>query len=147
MSPYSIISAVIHNLQSINHLPSNRIIVTYNMHEEMPIDNIAMKVVVHNIIKNALEACPAEDMPYGYIHINVRKNDGKCLIEIKDHGIGISPTDMQNLFKPHWTKGKEGGHGFGLAFSKYVVEAHAGSIYASSCPGAGTTFCIYLPMS
>ncbi|MGB1655596.1 MAG: ATP-binding protein [Acidimicrobiales bacterium] len=39
-----------------------------------------------------------------------------------------------------------GGRGLGLAIAKTVLEAHGGTISASSAPGKGTTITLTLPV-
>lgn len=72
-------------------------------------------------------------------------------IEIADTGIGISATDIQQLFTPFERldaarRGIEG-TGLGLAVAKGLAEAMNGKLWLNSEPGVGTTICFELPAS
>ncbi len=71
-------------------------------------------------------------------------------ISVIDHGIGIPPDELAQIFNRfhrvssslvHDVKGA----GLGLALVKHIVESHGGRITVSSRPGAGSTFMIHLP--
>ena len=63
----------------------------------------------------------------------------KIQITIKDNGPGISPEDLPNIFKPFYTKKKEG-LGLGLYITKQLIEKNQGTIKIESSPGHGAAF-------
>lgn len=71
-------------------------------------------------------------------------------IEFKDNGIGFEEAYAERIFeifqRLHSSKTFEG-TGIGLAICKKIVDNHHGLISASSTPGEGATFTIYLPLS
>ncbi len=105
----------------------------------------AFKQIYTNLIKNAVEALPAngELMVYTHDYVNV---DGKQHIEITiaDNGPGISEDILPRLFSPvESTKG--GNHaGLGLTIVKNLVSELHGSISCRSSE-KGTSFHILLP--
>jgi signal transduction histidine kinase len=66
-------------------------------------------------------------------------------VAVQDTGVGIPPENMGKLFEPLFTT-KTKGIGLGLAVSQKLAEANGGRIEASSIPGRGSTFTVYLPV-
>jgi PAS domain S-box-containing protein len=65
-------------------------------------------------------------------------------IRVEDTGVGIAAGNMQKIFDPLFTT-KTSGIGLGLAVSKKLVEANAGTIEVESAVGKGTSFTLVLP--
>lgn len=71
-------------------------------------------------------------------------------ITIQDQGMGIHEKELPRIFEQFYTTDpsrKGNGSGLGLAIAKRIVEAHGGSITASSELGHGATFIIRLPLA
>ncbi|MEJ1237555.1 PAS domain S-box protein [Chryseolinea sp. T2] len=67
---------------------------------------------------------------------------------VTDNGIGFEQQYAKkifNMFQRLNRKEQYAGTGIGLALCKKIVEAHHGTISATSTPGLGTSFCITLP--
>lgn len=114
---------------------------------EMIGDATRIAQVVINVVANAIKFTPAG----GRIDIRAFVDDGFMRCEVSDAGPGISPEDLEKLFKP-FSQGDMsatrdyGGLGIGLSISKTLVEAHGGHIGVMSAPGKGSTFWFTLPM-
>ncbi len=68
------------------------------------------------------------------------------LVEVIDTGVGIKKEDMERIFEPFFsTKDVGSGTGLGLSTVYGIVHQTGGYIFASSAPGEGSTFSIYLP--
>jgi len=69
-------------------------------------------------------------------------------ISIADTGVGMDEETLRRIFEPFFTTKTMGrGRGLGLASAYGIIKNHGGIIGASSKPGGGTTFDIYLPAS
>lgn len=106
----------------------------------------ALKQIYTNLVKNAVEALPANGqiMVYTQGQVNV---DGKTYIEISvaDNGPGIRSEVLSQLFRPIQSE-KGGSHsGIGLSIVKKLVAELDGSISCRSS-SKGTNFQILLPV-
>jgi signal transduction histidine kinase len=104
------------------------------------------------LIDNAIKFSPKG----GAVNVRARivgEGDGRSVeFSVTDQGIGISPENMDNMFK-EFIQGDGtatrayGGLGLGLPFVQRVVKAHGGHIDASSEPGRGSTFEFQIPVA
>lgn len=104
-------------------------------------DGFWIKEVVHNLIDNSLKYTQK-----GSVVVNLQKQNDKVLLSVKDTGVGITPEDMQNLFK-EGGRGKDSvkinvdSTGYGLFSVKLIMDAHGGRVWAESeGKGKGSTF-------
>jgi PAS domain S-box-containing protein len=70
------------------------------------------------------------------------------LIQIEDHGIGISKQDLPHIFERFYRASnvkRISGTGLGLSIAKELVQLHEGEIYIESEIGQGTTFLMFFP--
>jgi signal transduction histidine kinase len=95
-----------------------------------------------NIIMNAIESM--EDKS-GTLSLKLYDLGNKVYIEIKDTGVGISPENMERLFKVEFTT-KAKGTGLGLKIAKRSIEKNGGEIEVCSKLGEGTRFLISFPI-
>lgn len=112
-------------------------------------DPTRLNQAIWNLFKNAVKFTPEK----GQLFVRVSPTQEKYVrIEVRDTGIGISPSILPNIFDAFEQGGdgitqKFGGLGLGLAISKALVELHGGMIQAiSGGVGNGSTFAIELPL-
>lgn len=110
---------------------------------ETRMDKDKIKQVLWNLIMNAVESMPQG----GGIEIFVARDDQKQYIEyrIQDHGSGISPELMVDIFTPFFTTKKEG-IGIGLHISREIALAHKGEIRIHPT-GQGTAAVLLIPIN
>lgn len=104
-----------------------------------------------NLVVNAINYSPAAT-PVSVTHRATRREDGTeaVVIDVTDHGIGISPEDQSRVFERFFRVDKArsrqtGGTGLGLAIVKHVAANHGGAIRLRSVLGEGSTFSLELP--
>lgn len=106
-----------------------------------------MRQLLHNLIKNAIEAIP--DDISGQLTITTRcAEQNNCQyveIRIDDNGPGIPENIFVQLFEPYITS-KPKGTGLGLAIVKKIVEEHGGVIWAENLPNGGAGIILRLPV-
>jgi two-component system, NtrC family, sensor kinase len=104
-----------------------------------------LQQVLVNIIVNAIHAMPDG----GVLTLRTFDSDldGKpgLTIEVADSGIGMTSEVIQKIFDPFFTTKRREGTGLGLSISQTLVTRQGGKISATSEPGRGTTFTIWLP--
>ncbi len=119
--------------------------------EKIPLkfDRVRVSQVLGNLISNAIKYTDA-----GQIHVDaqVRPEEKKVVVSIKDSGIGVAREDLNQLFSKFKqlksTDRARKGTGLGLVVSKGIIEAHGGKIWGESAgENMGSTFCFSLPMS
>jgi two-component system sensor histidine kinase BaeS len=110
----------------------------------LEIDPVRIREVVDNLVANALRYTPAG----GTVTISTSLSPGAAFIaaEVADTGAGIAPDVADHLFDRFAKSGESRGSGLGLAIARHLVEAHGGTIEASSRPGHGTTIRFTLPI-
>ncbi len=95
-----------------------------------------------NLLQNAIEAA-AQDSTVA-IKIISEDEDKVVQVEIHNQGESIAPEYLDRLFEPFFTT-KANGTGLGLAIVRRLVQAHGGSIAATSDQTRGTTFTVRIP--
>jgi nitrogen fixation/metabolism regulation signal transduction histidine kinase len=104
-----------------------------------------LRQVLHNLIKNALEACAHVEAPQVRVTtLRVQQQDVSYVdLVVEDNGPGFSSEVMEHLFEPYVTT-KTRGTGLGLAIVKKIVEEHGGVIQAEDSATGGARLRIRL---
>ncbi|UCE88563.1 MAG: HAMP domain-containing protein [Pseudomonadota bacterium] len=110
-------------------------------------DDGRLRQLLHNLLKNALEATGFE--PGAHVAITSRcMQEYKCHfveVRVQDDGPGIPEDIMGQLFEPYVTT-KPKGSGLGLAIVKKIVEEHGGMLWAENIGSGGACMVIRLPV-
>lgn len=108
-------------------------------------DRVQIQQVVLNLLLNAVDALRGQ--PHGAAAVTLRVLAGKpgmASIEVVDNGKGIDPARIDQIFEP-FVSTKSDGMGMGLAICRMIVDAHNGTIDATSAAGR-TTMTVHLPL-
>jgi heavy metal sensor kinase len=102
--------------------------------------------VVANLLGNAVHHNHAG----GRVMVRVTSEADAAVLSVTDTGEGIAPEDLPHVFERFYRADKARSHaagrtGLGLAIVKAIVEAHGGTVRATSVPGQGSTFTVRLP--
>lgn len=120
------------------------------------IDSVSLQQILTNLLINARDAIDGE----GEVTINfssTETRDGFCAscnesldgefikLEVIDNGEGMDDELMKSIFEPFFTTKDVGkGSGLGLATVHELIHKLGGHIKASSSPGEGASFSIFL---
>lgn len=107
------------------------------------IDKEHLKIVLRNLVKNAIEAMEKSEKKI--LKISLEKADGDLNIKISDTGRGIPKEILKKIFEPFFTS-KTYGPGLGLTVALTIVQYYKGFISVESEPNRGTTFIVRLPL-
>lgn len=100
--------------------------------------------VLTNLLSNAIEY----NNEGGYVRVSTATDRGAATLLVRNSGPGIAPEDLPHIFERfrRADTARTAGHsGLGLAIARAIVQAHGGSIEATSDPGAETVFVVRLP--
>ena len=114
----------------------------------LPVDGGRIRQLLLNLVTNAIKYTPAG----GSVSLELVDTGAAVTISVSDTGIGIAPGDLPHVFNRFWRAdlartrtGDRPGFGLGLAISRWIAEAHGGTIVVQSRPGRGSTFTVTLP--
>lgn len=109
-------------------------------------DELKLRRMLLNIIENGIKYTHQG----GVVSVTSSTDDGYAFITVKDNGVGISKDDLKYIFDRFYradrSRKRESGSGLGLSISKWIAEAHKGSIEVESQLSAGSQFSIKLPL-
>lgn len=109
------------------------------------VDKDLLRIAINNLLTNAVKYSDPGDE----VKISVFDTADTITIEVTDSGIGIDPSEQEQIFNKFYraqdaNASQRGGHGLGLALSKEIVQLHHGTLRLDSTPGEGSTFALDL---
>ncbi len=104
------------------------------------VDAKRLEEALLNLVANAIEASPRG----ATIEVGVRDERERALVEVRDHGEGMSAHVLARIGTPYFTT-RETGTGLGVALSRTIIKQHGGELVHESKEGEGTRACIALP--
>jgi len=108
-------------------------------------DSTRLSQLLLNLLDNAIK----HSSPGHTVRMSVEKN-GSAVLRVEDSGCGIAEEDIPHIFDRFFRTDRSRsrqvpGSGLGLSISKWIVDAHGGSIRVASRLGWGSTFTVELP--
>ncbi|HZP94940.1 MAG TPA: ATP-binding protein [Candidatus Limnocylindria bacterium] len=101
--------------------------------------------VLANLVHNGVKFTPAG----GSVRLSAQDADGLVAFSVADTGAGIDGAELDRIFERFYKADRSRsseGTGLGLAIAKHIVQAHGGTIAATSAgPGRGATFRFTIP--
>jgi signal transduction histidine kinase len=110
-------------------------------------DRTRLLQVLTNLLTNAAKYTPDN----GRVSVVAEEQGDHIVLQVRDSGIGITAAQLPHVFEPCWRAEpsiarSRDGLGIGLALVRRLVEAHGGSVCATSeGPGKGSQFVVRLP--
>ena len=110
-------------------------------------DEMRIGQVISNLVDNAVKFSPAGSE----ISITASHNEDKVIINVTDHGEGMTEEVMSKLFNRFYqaenvVSGRQKGTGLGMVICRGIIESHGGDIRVESKLGAGSKFSFSLPV-
>ena len=108
---------------------------------------------IHQILTNLIDNSCTYNDEKGEITVTVDQHDSKCIVHVKDTGIGLTKEDQKHVFDEFYRAAREGevlsqGTGLGLAIVKRLVTQMDGKVWVESEGlGKGSTFSFSIPIS
>ena len=113
---------------------------------EIEVDPGRIRQILHNLIRNAVEAL--DHKVGGRMRIATRLDTASghrlAHLDVEDNGPGFPLDAVEQVFDPYVTS-KPKGTGLGLAIVKKIVEEHGGRIEAGNADDGGAHIAIVLP--
>jgi PAS domain S-box-containing protein len=108
-------------------------------------DATRLRQVMSNLLSNAIKY----NRPGGRVDVTARREgDGRVAIAVRDNGMGLSESQLAQLYEPFNRLGRElsgkPGTGIGLAITRRLVELMEGELQVSSEPARGSVFTVLL---
>jgi PAS domain S-box-containing protein len=119
---------------------------TIEQWQQAYLDEKLLRSILGNLLSNAIKYSPERTQVDFYLKFD----HNQVIIQISDHGIGISTTDQNQIFEP-FHRGQNvrniAGTGLGLVVVKKCVDLHGGHLNIVSELGHGTTVTVTLPLA
>ena len=107
-------------------------------------DRERLRQVFINILGNAQKYSPQG----GAIDVNFVQSDTHVGVEVRDHGMGLTPQHLERIGRRFWRADKSGtiaGSGLGVAIVKEIMAMHGGHLQIESTHGEGSVFTLWFP--
>lgn len=110
-------------------------------------DESALRQILVDLLRNAVSITPESGSVLLRAQVEMNGTGPHLLLQVEDHGSGLSQPDIEHVFQPGAGSGISGvaDGGYGLAVTHSLVEALGGKIWVESEPGKAATYLVKLP--
>lgn len=104
-----------------------------------------LRSAVENVVRNAIRYTAEETA----VEISLQAANGRAVLLVRDHGPGVPPSRLAEIFLPFRRVGigNADGAGLGLAIAERAATVHHGKILARNAPGGGLIVELDLPLA
>ncbi|MFN9419018.1 MAG: ATP-binding protein [Pirellula sp.] len=108
----------------------------------------SLQTILNNLLGNAIRY----NKPNGHVYVQAFRRENRCIVQVRDTGIGIPPEDVDRVFERFYRVEKArsqdmGGTGLGLAIVKHLCHWISATVEVKSELGIGSTFEVSFPLA
>jgi signal transduction histidine kinase len=139
------VMALLESLQADNEAMGRTVTIGGRVTHPLLAEPQLLKRCISNLVDNATV--------YGQrAEIRVEEDSRGLTIRVRDHGPGISDSELENVFEPFYrlegSRNREtGGTGLGLSIARSIARAHGGDVRLRNHENAGLEAMLTLPLS
>lgn len=128
-------------------LPAGTTIETAGEFGEIEGDEVLLRQVFSNLVRNAAEACESAGVqPAIVIEGQIDRKRGTCRVSVADNGPGIPESARARVFQPFFTT-RSRGTGLGLAIVQKIVVTHNGRVAVGASTSGGARIDLTFPLA
>lgn len=101
-----------------------------------------LKRAIRNIVENGMKFSRHQSKP---VEVTIETRDGQHIIEVRDHGIGMTQDQAHRIFEPFYRVDsarvrETGGFGLGLTLTHAILQSHGATVTCTSELEKGSVF-------
>lgn len=101
----------------------------------------SLGIALQNLVTNAVNHSP----PGGLLHVRLRADARRLLLQVEDQGAGIAAEDLERVFERFYSRSGGQGAGLGLAIVQSIARRHGGSVRLANLAAGGLQASLELP--
>jgi len=136
------------NIIEVMHQSNPDFTITKNGSVREPVfaDEMRIEQVIVNFLTNAIKYSPGTSE----VKINVKLENDRVYVGVRDYGIGIGPEQQKSVFEKFYRVEETSPHfqglGIGLYISAEIIRRHGGDVGVNSALGEGSEFYFTIPL-
>lgn len=112
--------------------------------EELTLPISYFSSIMHNLLKNAVEAIPADDL-LRTVRLKIEESEDRYTVSVFNSGSYVKEEERLKIFEKGFsTKSDVTNSGLGLHIVQNYLQHYGGCVECHSDPGSGTTFTVHL---